>query len=45
LFGIAGILFLILLITHPSLAFFLIVNILSGNRWGSSGRGFGGGGG
>lgn len=45
IFGIVGILFLILLVTHPSLAFFLIANILSGNRRDGSGGGFGGGGG
>ncbi|PYP90274.1 MAG: hypothetical protein DMF61_00770 [Blastocatellia bacterium AA13] len=51
-FGIIGVLFLILLVTHPSLAIFLLMNVLSSGRrrgsdnsggWG--GGGFGGGGG
>ncbi len=54
LFGIIGILILIFLITHPTLAFFLFVTMLSGGRGGgfgggdggdSGGGGFGGGGG
>lgn len=46
IYSIIGILFLILLVTHPSLAFFLITNILSGNRRdGPGGGGFSGGGG
>ena len=49
IYGIIGVLFLIFLVTHPSLALFLLMNILSGRRgnsrggWG--GGGFGGGGG
>lgn len=42
--GIVGVLFLILLITHPSLAFFLLTNILSGGSRRDGGGGFGGGG-
>ncbi len=46
IFGIVGVFFLILLVTHPSLAIFLLVNILSGGRRGDSrgGGGWGGGG-
>lgn len=44
IFGIAGILFLILLATNPGLAIYLVASILSGNRDGSY-RGGGGGGG
>lgn len=55
-FGIAGVFFLILLATHPSLAIWLLINILSGSGrsdsrggrgWGSGGfgGGFSGGGG
>ena len=50
-FGIVGLLFLLLLITNPSLAIYLIASILSGNRdgdyrgGGGGGGGFGGGGG
>jgi uncharacterized protein len=50
-FGIVGILFLILLATNPGLAIYLVASILSGNRDGSyrggggGGGGFGGGGG
>lgn len=49
-YGILGVAFLILLITHPSLAFWLLINILSSNRrngsrgGGWAGGGFGGGG-
>jgi len=47
LYGIGGILVLVLFITNPSLAFFLLINIMSGrNRMGrGGGGGFGGGGG
>lgn len=49
LLGIAGMLFLALLITNPGLAIYLMANILSGNRQGGyrggHGGGFGGGGG
>jgi uncharacterized protein len=44
IFGIVGILFLILLATNPGLAIYLVASILSGNRDGSY-RGGGGGGG
>jgi uncharacterized protein len=49
-FGIIGILFLVLLATNPGLAIYLVASILSGNRDGSyrgggGGGGFGGGGG
>ena len=51
-FGIiVAVFFLILLITHPSLALWLLINIISGGRggggggWGGSGGGFSGGGG
>ncbi len=48
-YGIAAILFLALLITHPALAFYLLASIASGGRGGGgggdSGGGFGGGGG
>ena len=48
-YGILGIAFLALLATHPTLAMYLLVNILSGGRRNSgsgySGGGFGGGGG
>lgn len=43
--GIFAVLFVILLITNPSLAMFLLVSILSGGRQGSGGGGGGGGGG
>lgn len=45
-YGIVGILFLILLATHPSFALWLLINILSGNRRNDShgGGGWGGGG-
>lgn len=43
LFGIVGFLLLILFITHPRLAFFLLYSIMTGGRGG--GGGFGGGGG
>lgn len=46
LYGIIGILILLFVITHPSLAFFMLMNILSGgNRRRGGGGGFGGGGG
>jgi uncharacterized protein len=49
LLGIGVLLFLILLVTNPSLAIYLIASILSGNRGGGysdgGGGGFGGGGG
>jgi uncharacterized protein len=49
IFGIVGIGFLILLVTNPGLAIYLLASILSGNREGSyrggGGGGFGGGGG
>ena len=46
-YGIVGILLLALLITHPTLAFYLLVNIMSsgGGGGGGGGGGFGGGGG
>jgi uncharacterized protein len=48
-YGIAAILFLALLITHPALAFYLLASIASGGRrgggGGGGGGGFGGGGG
>jgi uncharacterized protein len=48
-YGIAAILFLALLITHPTLAFYLLASIMSGGRGGGgggdSGGGFSGGGG
>ena len=47
LYGVIGVLLLIFVVTHPSLAFFLLANILSGGggrRHGGRG-GFGGGGG
>ncbi|MSO22996.1 MAG: YgcG family protein [Acidobacteria bacterium] len=48
-FGIAGLLFLVLLATNPGLAIYLLASILSGNREGSyrggGSGGFGGGGG
>jgi uncharacterized protein len=46
--GLAVLVFLFILITNPSLAIWLLINILSGGRGGGSGRGgggFGGGGG
>ncbi len=43
-FGLAGLIFLIILITNPSLALWLLINILSGGR-GGGGGGWGGGGG
>ncbi|HEY0783899.1 MAG TPA: TPM domain-containing protein [Thermoanaerobaculia bacterium] len=42
LFAILGIAFLILLITHPSLALYLLFNLLSGGRGGGGGGGDGG---
>lgn len=47
LYGIGGILLLVLFITNPSLAFFFLISIMSGgNRMGrGGGGGFGGGGG
>jgi uncharacterized protein len=47
-YGIVGILFLVLLITHPTLAFYLLATIMSGGErggGGGGGGGFGGGGG
>jgi uncharacterized protein len=44
-FGIIGILFLIVLATNPGLAIYLVASILSGNRDGSYRGGGGGGGG
>jgi uncharacterized protein len=46
IFGIIGIFFLILFLTHPSLAIALLINILASGRRGSShrGRGWSGGG-
>jgi len=45
--GLAVLVFLVLLITNPSLAIWLLINILSGGRGGGGGGGggFGGGGG
>jgi uncharacterized protein len=47
MFGVIGLAFLILLVTHPSFALFLLFNILSGGRGGGGGGGggFSGGGG
>jgi uncharacterized protein len=46
LFGLLGIGFLVLLVTHPSLALYLLFSVLSGGRGGGfSGGGFSGGGG
>ena len=49
LFGLIGLVFIALFVTHPSMAIYLLINILSGGRGGSgggnSGGGFGGGGG
>jgi uncharacterized protein len=46
-YGIAGILILALVITHPAMAFYLLANIMSGNGsgGGGGGGGFNGGGG
>jgi uncharacterized protein len=47
-YGIVGILVLAFVITHPTLAFFLLANIMSGSGGGGGGGGgggFGGGGG
>lgn len=45
-YGIVGILILAFAITHPTLAFYLLVSIMSGGRGGGAGGGgFGGGGG
>lgn len=46
-YGIAGILILILVITHPAMAFYLLANIMSGSGGGGGGGGggFSGGGG
>jgi len=47
-YGIAGVLILALLITHPTLAFYLLASIMSGSGGGGGGGGgggFGGGGG
>lgn len=43
-YGIAGILILVLVITHPAMAFYLLVNIMSGSGSGGGGGGGGGGG-
>jgi uncharacterized protein len=43
LIGIGGLLLLIFVITHPTLAFFLLANIMSGGRGGDGGGGGGGG--
>jgi uncharacterized protein len=43
-YGLAGVMLLILLITHPSLAFFLLGSIMSGGNGRGNGGGFGGGG-
>jgi len=45
LMGIGAILFLVLLVTHPSLALFFLYSIISGGRGGGGGGGFSGGGG
>lgn len=50
LYGIIGIFVLLFIITHPSLALFILMNMASGNRrgggsWDGGGGGFGGGGG
>jgi uncharacterized protein len=44
-YGIAGILILALVITHPAMAFYLLANIMSGSGGGGGGGGFSGGGG
>jgi len=41
-YGIAGILILALVITHPAMAFYLLANIMSGRGGGSGGGGAGG---
>jgi uncharacterized protein len=41
-YGIAGILILVLVITHPGIAFYLLANIMSGGGGGGSGGGGGG---
>lgn len=43
--GLAVLVFLFILVTNPSLAIWLLINILSGGRGGGRGGGFGGGGG
>jgi uncharacterized protein len=45
LYGIAGVLVLGFLVTHPGLAFFFLSSILSGGGGGYGGGGYGGGGG
>jgi uncharacterized protein len=44
LYGIIGLIILIVLVTHPSLAMYLLFSILSGGRGGGDGGGGGGGG-
>ena len=44
-YGIAGILILALVITHPAMAFYLLASITSGSGGGGGGGGFSGGGG
>ena len=45
LYGVIAIFVLIFLVTHPTLAFFLLANLLSGGDRGDRGGGWGGGGG
>ncbi len=45
LWGVLGVGFLILFITNPTLAMFLLFSLMSGGRGGGGGGGFGGGGG
>ncbi|NOZ95069.1 MAG: TPM domain-containing protein [Acidobacteria bacterium] len=45
LWGLLGVGFLILFITNPTLALFLLFSLMSGGRGGGGGGGFGGGGG
>ncbi len=44
LYGIVGVLVLLFVITHPSLAFYFLASMLSGGGRGGGGGGFGGGG-
>ena len=43
--GIFGVVLLVLIVTHPRLALFFLISIMSGGRGGGFGGGFGGGGG
>jgi uncharacterized protein len=44
-FSLVGLVFLVILVTHPSLAIWLLINIFTGGRGGGGGFGGGGGGG